>query len=143
MDIPFDKIKGFAATTIFSILGGTIASGFLFIFIFERELFLTLDKWLLYFLAPSITLPLLIYNIGILIINTTKDGSEREENKLHRIFTGSVFFANLITSIIFYIAILLGYFFNIQTKMAVAIIVILEILIGISIWFRPSKSTTK
>lgn len=113
MDFGLDKIKGFSATTMLSVTGGTILPGFLFLFIYNRDMFVNIDKFLLCLIAPTITLPILVLNSGLILLIIMKDDSNSppDNEAFHKIFAGALYFGNLITSMVIYSVILAGYFF--------------------------------
>jgi hypothetical protein len=137
MDFGLDKIKGFQATTMFGVIGGSILPGFLFVFIFNRELFLNLDKFLLCLISPSLSLPFLIFNSGLILFGLFYGhGSPTiDEATRHNYFSLAVFLGNIITSIIVYSTILIGYFFQFSMKKAVISIVIFETVVAVVLIF--------
>lgn len=126
MDFGIDKIKAFSASTILGVLGGTILPGFLFVFIYSRELFLTIDKFLLCLIAPTTTLPFLVVNSGLILIGMMKDQSAPDEISFNRSFAATIYFGNILTACIIYLAILIGYFFDLTMKMGVLTVLITE-----------------
>lgn len=133
MDFGLDRIKGFSATTMLSVVGGTILPGFLFLFIYDRDMFVTIDKFLLCLIAPTITLPILILNSGLILLNIMKGDpdSPPDDETFHKIFAGALYFGNLITSIVIYSVILSGYFFALKLKTGVLITFILQAVISL------------
>lgn len=126
MDFGLDKIKGFSASTILGFLGGTIIPGFLFIFVYSRGLFMTMDKFLLCLIAPATTLPLLVVNSGLILVGMMKDQSTLDETTFHRSFAATIYFGNILTALIIYLSILIGYFFELTMKMGVLTVLITE-----------------
>lgn len=128
MDFGLDKIKGFQAATIFSVIAGAIIPGFLFLFIFERELFFSIDKFLLCLIAPALTLPILVLNAAFFtagLIITFRNENISEQTR-HNFFAMAICLGSVLTCIVVYITIIAGYLFQLTTKGAVYIMLVLE-----------------
>src|SRR5690554_166152 len=145
MEINFDKVKAFSAVTFLQLICGVIVPGFLFLFIFKRDLFLSLDIFRLTVLAISITAPLLIVNSIIVLYGVTKDEVEGpDEDGFHRVFAATTYLGSALTIPVVYAAITIGYFFSFTLKQGVFILVIAEAIILITLFlfiFAGSKNT--
>jgi hypothetical protein len=132
MEINFDKVKAFSAVTFLQLICGVIVPGFLFLFIYAKDLFLTLDLFRLSTLAISITAPVLTIN-GIIALFGLSTGNEESQNEdvFHRIFTSTIYIGSIITILVIYASIIIGYFFNLKLRQGIFILFIAEIIIFI------------
>ncbi len=136
MTIDIEKIKPYPAITLLSILG-TISPGYLWIFIYNRQLFLSLDFIKLTTLALGITVPSLIFMIATSLAETRRghkirklknEESEDDKNEIF-VYSHNVYFASVWTTVSIGASILTGYFFEFNTVLGV-LVYILSILIA-------------
>lgn len=115
MDINFDKLKAFPALTIIQIICGVIVPGFLFFYIYTRDLFMNLDLFRLGTLSISITFPIIIVNgfichIGFVNLN------QEDEKIFDKGYLANLYMGSLSAIPVIYTSIVIGYFFNLNLK---------------------------
>ncbi len=146
MEIDIDKIKAFPVITFLTLFCGVFISGFLFIYVFNDEIFLSLDLFRLTALAVSITIPLFSINGFLILMGLTKDEENAPNNDaFHRAFAASMYLGSLMTIPVIYISILIGYFFELTEKQGILLAIIIEVtlLISVSILIFHDSSKTK
>ncbi|WP_412464427.1 hypothetical protein [Flavobacterium mekongense] len=136
MELNIDKVRPFSAIILFKIVC-CLLSGFLFLFIFKRELFNNLDIFRLCVLSMSITAPILILNIFMVGNNFGPKRSEVTEEIFHQSQGASAFMGALLSLAVIYIPILLGYF--LKLKLQSGIIWALSIQVFIILTFVVPK----
>jgi hypothetical protein len=133
MEINFDKIKAFSAATFLQLICGVIVPGFLFLFIFKRDVFLSLDFFRLTTLAISITVPILIVNGIIVLISLINDNKEfQDDNAFHRAIASTIYIGSALTIPVIYIPIIIGYFFNLTLRQGILTFIIAEAILVIT-----------
>lgn len=147
MELNFEKVKAFSAVTFIQLICGVIVPGFLFLFIFKRDLFQTLDLFRLSTLAISVTAPILTVNgILILVMMTYDDKESPDEEQFHRNFAATIYLGSILTIMVIYACIIIGYFFNLTLRQGVLTLIISEAILLISfiiIEVRSKKSDEK
>ena len=136
MSFSIDKIKATAFVALTSFVLTSITSGFLFIYIFSKDLFYNLDLVRLILLAIGITVPVTFFNS--LIIAAKSNLEPRQDDS----FAPSIFLfmAVIFTSPLFYSVIVAGYFFGLELKMGVILILSLEFILALILIFsKPWK----
>jgi hypothetical protein len=119
-----------------------IMSGVLFVFVFNRNLFLCLDKIKLILLSAAITTPLFVVNILVTMVGLTFDDNETQEDRFFVFLLTSSLFTSLIVCIIVFSRI----FIQFNTKTVAVVLAILELVLFISALFgkkgnnKPKKS---
>lgn len=129
MELNFDKLKIFPAATLIQIIFGVIAPGFLFLFVFKRDLFLTLDLFRLSAIAIALTAPIFSLNLMIVMMLTNNEKEYEDENQLDRHLTASHFGGSFLSSILIFTSIIFGYFFQLTIKQGILILIALQIII--------------
>ncbi len=111
MEISLNKIKAYPAIIIFIFLCTIIVPGFLFMFAFKRELFLSLDLFRLSALALSISAPLLVINYFLVSIFYI-DKHQNKNEEFQEFVTDIMYFSCFVNIIILYGAIYNGYLYH-------------------------------
>jgi glucan phosphoethanolaminetransferase (alkaline phosphatase superfamily) len=123
MEIPdLTKISSRGLFLYILIITSVIASGLLFIFVFNSELFLKLDTAKLFLLATAITMPIFTMACFIESLSTT-NLAENTENRILLVIVAGAFF----TILFIYPVILCRLFCKFDVKIAVLIISVVEI----------------
>ena len=125
MEVNIDKIQTFPALIIFKV-ASFLLSGFLFLFVFNRSIFISLDLFRLTLISISLTSPILILNICMLHLAVGPDRSKVDVKKFHDILTSSVFIATFCSYIVLYLTILIGYFIPMSLKIGVLTLIIVQ-----------------
>jgi len=107
-------------------------SGGLFIFCFDKDLFLDLDLARLALLSISVSFPLLIINAYIYI----KFSDIETETDQDIYFHAPVFYGSLLSFPVVYIPIITSFFWEINLKIAIAMIMGLQLLTFIAALIR-------
>ncbi|MDO8496237.1 MAG: hypothetical protein Q7S43_02170 [bacterium] len=103
------------------------------IFVFEKEIFISLDWIKLVMLVTSITLPLALINIIASVIFTNKSSGDDSLN-----FS----FGIMISGISVYLSLALSYFTKISLTSMLIIAVGIDVLVWVILW-RIKKSSSK
>lgn len=143
MEIPFDKIKPFSAVIILFIVGGIIAPGFLFLYIYERDTFLSLEYFPLILLVLSFSLPMIVLNTFIFaIIQSIVHEGDHIQNvdQLNHHYAGCTMIAGFVGCCALILAIILGYFFHYKTSTGVLISMSVDLGILIFLWICLSRN---
>jgi hypothetical protein len=135
MEFSFDKIKGFGAATFVSFLSG-ITTGLLFIYTYNKHLFLSLDLFRLTGLSIAVCLPVIGINASLSFVFLRqmieyqkkerayknalngKNANMKSEwvsayEEYHFFMSLSILFGGLVSTILFIRLIYLGYLFKI------------------------------
>ncbi len=128
MELNIDKVRPFSAIILFKIVC-CLLSGFLFLFIFKRELFNNLDIFRLCVLSVSITAPILILNIIMVGNNFGPKRSEVTEEVFHQSQGAAAFMGAMLSLAVIYIPILVGYFFKLNLQSGIIWALIVQIFI--------------
>lgn len=131
------KIKPTYAITILFVICGAIAPSYLFLFIYSRNLFMSLDLIRLTIIAISICSPIFIFNtllVIIIILGDKKEPSMHDE-KFQNARLDSIYFGSILTVFSFGTSILMGYYSKYPLTHGVAIILLFEIILLIFLWF--------
>jgi hypothetical protein len=143
MDKVNQKASSEVKSTCFSIIpiiavGSSIGCGYLFLFIYERELFFDADNFTLSVLAAAIALSPLIVNTMIILPKT--EGSSIGDMVYHRMVFVYLFSGSVVVNCIYGLTILIGYFSYIPTKVAILVFLGLEILFALIMkWATRSR----
>ncbi|MFZ6013402.1 MAG: hypothetical protein ACOYXT_23875 [Bacteroidota bacterium] len=114
-----------------------IGCGYLFLFVYERSMFVNSDRFLLTVLAMAISLPPLVVNtIGVL--PKTSEGMAIPDWAYQRAVSAYMFSGSVVVCCLYGITILVGYFFGISTKVGVLTFLAMEILFAF-IWRWANK----
>jgi len=110
VEINIDKIKGFSAIAVLYTIC-SLTSGFLFLYFYKKDLFLSLDLYRLTLIAISIISPILIINTTMTFIRLQGDKMEVNEqnDKFHKAFISAIYLGSMLTTFVVYLSILLGY----------------------------------
>jgi uncharacterized membrane protein len=136
MTIDIEKIKPYPAITVLSILG-TISPGYLWLYIYNKQLFLSLDFIKLTALVLGITVPSLIFMIAISLAETRrgnkvkklkKEEAEEDKDEIF-MYSHNVYFASIWTITSLGVSILSGYFFDYEPALGV-FVYLLSIIIA-------------
>lgn len=112
--------------------------GYLFLFIYERNLFFTEDKFALTVLALAISLPVLVINtIGLL--PKPREGESVSAAAYTRIISAYLFSGSVVVCCVYGATILIGYFFDLSTKAGVVLFLVLEILFALIMRWATRK----
>jgi len=123
MNLDLDKFKSITWLTLLLLIVTLIFPGILFVFSFNRELFLKLDLIKLILLGVAITTPIWLLNSFIMSIMSKEAISENENLQL----TGIV--GSIISIPILYLPILINFFFNITSRTGVIILLSIQLCI--------------
>lgn len=137
LDNDLNKLKSVSWTTIIFIVTAMLSSGFLFIFLFERNLFLNTGNLKLILLGLAITAPIWLINSAITFEFESLDRKSNEHYHLAAII------GSIISIVTIYFPILLGLFFAITIRIAVGIILILEVIYLIGWLLQRKKNLSK
>ena len=147
MDINIDKVKAFSVTTFLYLICGVFIPGFLFLYVFKRDIFLSLDLFRLTALAISITVPLFSVNGFLILMALTKDEEGTpDEDGFHKVFASSIYLGSIMTIPVIYLSLLIGYFFKFTVSQGILTVIIIEIIMLIVlaiIMFYDSSKTKK
>lgn len=132
MEINVEKIKSFSATIFLQLIFGSLIPGILFIFLFNRDLFFTLDIFRLITLSISITAPVLTINSFLILIVLALDHPPQNEYKLNKLFSLMIYGGSFITNLVLYFTILIGYLNSYTIKKCVFVAIEVEIYVAIS-----------
>jgi hypothetical protein len=126
MNIDIDKIERPTIVSIIFFIFTLFLPGVLFIYIFLQKTFLDLDFFKLILLACTITFPFMIFNL-ILSLFAIPASPEIKERDLEF----SLIIGCLVTNLIFFTTILIGYFIKINCKISIIILISLHLIIAI------------
>lgn len=134
MEINLEKIKGFTVVTAFITIGGAIIPSFLFLYIYKRDLFLTLDLYRLTLIAISLGSPILIINIAMTFVRIHGDKMEtnKQDTQFHKAFITAMYLGGLLSSWVIWISIIVGYYYSRDIKDGVFSLLIGEALTIVS-----------
>lgn len=132
MSVNIEKVRPFSALTLFQCFC-LLLSGILFLFIFNRPLFLSLDLFRLSMLGISITAPVLAFNTLLVQSSFEYNRDDISEDQFHRVLGSAAFAGTLFSFFVLYVPILMGYFFDLSIKCGIALVLILQVLMAI-IW---------
>lgn len=132
MSVNLEKVRPFSALTLFQCFC-LLLSGILFLFIFNRPLFLSLDLFRLSMLGVSITAPVLALNTILVQSSFDFNRDDVSEDQFHRLLGSAAFLGTLLSFFVLYVPILLGYFFDLSIKCGIAFVLITQVLMMI-IW---------
>lgn len=110
-----------------------LVAGFLFVFDYRPDYFFGLNFFGLLMLTIGITNPALLVNM-LLFILIYKD--QAMESRL----VNAVFKAEIVTTLIFYVSIVIGYIFNLEATAGMIIIMVTQLLLGGYFAYRIYKS---
>jgi hypothetical protein len=118
-----------------SILGfvGVISPGLLILFIFKRDLFISLDLLKLILLSISLTLPFILCNLFCVWILWDEVNKGREGNRL----TIDLVLALYISTVIFYLPLAVAFLWRLSLHTYIWSLVVLEItfaIVSVFIW---------
>jgi hypothetical protein len=120
------NIRAFSGVVVLSLVASSCAS-FMFLFIYEREMFMNLDRFLLILIGLSFAVPLVIVNSYSALVMTSQRIIEKlEVNRIYAIFLfmGSCFSCFLIS-----ISTISGYLMGLETRSGILIILTLNGLV--------------
>lgn len=137
MEVNIDKVRPFSALILFKVIC-CLLSGFLFLFIFKRELFISLDIFRLSILCISMTAPILTFNSFLVGHYLGPKRSDVTDEIFHQATGVSAFLGALLSLVVLYIPILLGYFFKLNLQSGIIWILILQVFV-ILIFVVPKK----
>lgn len=140
MEVNIDKVRPFNALILFKVIC-CLLSGFLFLFIFKRELFISLDIFRLSILCISMTAPILTFNSFLVGHFLGPKRSDVTDEIFHQATGASAFMGALLSLAVLYIPILLGYFFKLNLQSGIIGILFLQVCIIITL-VRPKKKKT-
>lgn len=121
MDLPIEKLKHSVAFILICSITLILSSGFLFIFVFNKGLFLTIDNIKLSILSVAVALPFFMLNSVLLIIakliglifsskDDVNDFNKFLEKEKEFVFLGYILFSSFIAAFQIYYLAFLGYF---------------------------------
>ena len=139
MEINLKEVRTFSAIILFQAIC-CLLSGFLFLLIFNRALFLTLDLFRLSVISIALASPILVLNSILTHLATAPNRSTISEDIFHKYMGLSTFIASLISFGIIYIPIMLGYFFSLSLKTGVILILAFQVSAAIILLIRIKKS---
>lgn len=122
---------GFTIIYIFLFLA-TMIPGYLFLFLFQPEYFFKLDLLRLTVIALSITLPIITINLAHLL-----KIYQTESNKYN--FINAVYRAELISVIVLYIPLVIGYFMEWNLVAGVGAMIITQVIMSLVLLFAKVK----
>lgn len=129
------KIHTFEVIVLFTI--GVIVPGFLFLFIFKRDIFLTLDSYKLTLLAISISSPIFFINALIALTKAYPTLENAKDEKQYDIYIINVAKTGSFMSCFpLYTIVIIGYLRYWNLKEAVISLLILELAIVLFMFFR-------
>jgi hypothetical protein len=142
MEIGLEKIKSLSASTILVMILGNTIPGFLFLFIFKRGMFLSLDLFRLSIISISISSPIYILNCIFSFIGATSTGLTLSSDEIsHKIFSATGLLGGVVAMGVIFITTLLGYLLHWDFLKAIYCLLILQgLVIGMFIF---SYSTGK
>jgi hypothetical protein len=146
MDVNVDKIKSWSAVTIFHLIGSVIVPGYLFLFVFERKLFLSIDLFRLSVIGASITAPILMLNavVAMFVVSDAETKDKFSDDELNRYTAASIYVGGILSMIVIYLVIGVGYFCSLSMRSGIIITVIAE-AIGLAVLYfalRNPKNKT-
>ena len=118
---------GFTIIYLFLFLA-TIIPGYLFLFLFQPEYFFKLDLFRLTVIALSITLPIITINLAHLL-----KIYQTESNKYN--FINAVYRAELVSVIVLYIPLVIGYFMEWNLVAGVGAMIITQVIMSLVLLF--------
>ena len=131
------KPTWFSVATILAV-SASAGCGYLFLFIYERNLFFTGDRFALTVLALAISLPVLVINtIGLL--PKPREGESVSASAYTRIVSAYLFSGSVTVCCVYGATILIGYFFDLSTKAGVLVFLALEILFALIMRWATRK----
>lgn len=136
MIIDINKVKASTASILFMMLG-CISLGFLFLFIYERELFFTLDLFRLSVLTIALTTPIVTANgfLMLLILFVTSEDDISEENY----FSQAAFYGGILCMLMMMIPIIFGYISQLPTSWGLYIMGLLQFVAFIFLFITLKK----
>lgn len=140
MNIDLDKVKPTSIAMVILTVFVTVIPGSLFLFLFNRELFMDVDSFKLILLSLAITLPFFVINTLIYLIWEGGLGESNESDG----FQIGVLSGSIITVPVVYLPLLWKLFFVLEWKCAVLVMAGLEILLFcFVVFFESSHSKNK
>jgi len=127
MDI-FEQIKKVEAYDLIKLLMGfvgVVSPGLLILFLFKRDLFISLDLMKLVLLSASLSLPIVLLNYFLLSIIPSVKKSIYET-------TANLFTASLISAMVFYGALVVTYFLGLKLQCLMWMLITFQALVSLS-----------
>ena len=121
MSLDLNKLNTLTVILIIIMITASVFPGSLFIYIFNKKIFLQMDFLKLILLASSIAIP--IYFFNIIIATHLYPNKDNDLNLTYYSMLGSLF-----TTLVFFVPILIGFFFKISIQMAVLIAICVQTL---------------
>ena len=110
--------------------------GFLFLFIFRGDFYYYLNFFALTMLAVTVTHPILFYNTLVLLF--VYQNHEPDSKVINSFFKGEIF-----TMLVLYLAIVVGFLFDLKMVYGVGIVLISEVIISIYLLYRIYRNNLK
>ena len=119
------KIKSFVLAMYLLVIGGSILPGYLFIFVYFRNLFSALSIARLLFLSTSISAPVLVWGC---YLSWTIEHQRFKEKGDELIFLKAMIIGSVFSILSLSLAILFGYLLNLKIWQLVIALILVQIL---------------
>lgn len=125
---PSAKLYAGYLIIFFLLVLAVVVPGYLFIFLFEKGVFITMDLIRVSILSLGITLPILTLNLAHFLHSYNTD--DTDYNFLNAIYRAEVF-----SILVLYVPLIIGYFFSWNTLYGVVSIILLQTFVSSILFF--------